>query len=55
MEDHPRSRRPLQSRIKVLIEDNSPLTTLELSAMLGYNQSTIDRHFYQIGKVNQLG
>ena len=50
--------RPLQSdieRIKILIEGNLPLTTRELSAMFGCNQSTIDRHLHHIGKVNKLG
>ena len=58
MEDRPRSGRSLQSnieRIKVLIEVNSSLIISELSAMLGCNQSTIDRHLHDIGKVNQLG
>ena len=57
LENRPRSRRPLQSdieRIKVLIEDNPSLTPRELSAMLGYNQSTIDRHLHHVGKVNKL-
>ncbi|CAF3330102.1 unnamed protein product [Rotaria socialis] len=53
----PKSGRPLESdieRLKVLIEDNPRLTTRELSAMLGCNQSTIDRHLYEMGKVNKL-
>ena len=55
--DRPRSERPLQSsieRTKVLIEDSPPLTTRALSAMLGYNQFTINRHFHDIGKANKL-
>ena len=58
LEDRPRSRRPMESdieRLKVLIEDNPQLTTGELSTMLGCNQSTIDRHFHEMGKVNKLG
>ena len=57
LEDRPRSAHPLQSdieRIKVLIEDNPLLTTREWSAMPGCNQSTLDRHLHNIGKVNQL-
>ena len=42
-------------RLKVLIEDNPRLTTRELSTMLGCNQSTIDRHLHEMGKVNKLG
>ncbi|CAF5151984.1 unnamed protein product [Rotaria magnacalcarata] len=38
----------------VLIEDNPRLTTRELPAMLGCNQSTIDRHLHEMGKVNIL-
>ena len=48
---------PLQShieRIKLLTEDNPSLTTRELSAMLGCNQSTIDHHLHDIRKVNKL-
>ncbi|CAF5077620.1 unnamed protein product, partial [Rotaria sp. Silwood1] len=58
LEDRPRSGCPLESdieRLKVLIEDNPRLTTHELSAMLGCDQSTIDRHLHKIGKVNKLG
>jgi histone-lysine N-methyltransferase SETMAR len=58
LEDQPRSGRPLESdveRLKALIEDNPRLTTRDLSAMLGCNQSTIDRHLHQMGKVNKLG
>ena len=58
LEDRPMFGCPLQSdieRIKVLIEDNPRLTTRELSAMLGCNQSTIDRHLHNISKVNKLG
>ncbi|CAF2162276.1 unnamed protein product [Rotaria magnacalcarata] len=57
LEDRPKSGRPLESdieRLKVLIEDNPQLTTRELSAMLGCNQSTIDRHLHEMGKVNKL-
>ncbi|CAF1671564.1 unnamed protein product [Rotaria magnacalcarata] len=53
LEDRPKSGRPLESdieRLKVLIEDNPRLTTRELSAMLGCNQSTIDRHLHEMGK-----
>ena len=58
LEDYPSSGRPLESdieRIKVLFENSSRLTTRELSAMPGCNQSTIDRHLHGIGKVNKLG
>ena len=58
LEDHPSSRRPLESdieRIKVLIENSPRLITRELSAMPGCNQSTIDRHLHDLGKVNKLG
>ncbi|CAF3819948.1 unnamed protein product [Rotaria sp. Silwood1] len=58
LEDRPRSGHPLESnieRFKVLIEDNTRLTTHELSAMLGCNQSTIDRHLRKMEKVNKLG
>ena len=58
LEDYLRFRRPLQSdvvRIKVLIEDNPPLITHKLSAMLECNQFTIDRHLHDIRKVNKLG
>ena len=57
MEDCSRSGRPLEfdiERIKILIKDNSPLTTRELSAMLECNQSTIDRYLHNIWKVNKL-
>ena len=58
LEDRPRSGRPMESdieRLKVLIEDNPRLTTCELSTMFGCNQSTIDRHLHEMGKVNKLG
>ena len=58
LEGRPRPGRPTESdieRLKVLIEDNPRLTTCELSTMLGCNQSTIDRHLYEMGKVNKLG
>ena len=58
LEDRPRSGRSMESdieRLKVLIEDNPRLTTRELSTMLGCNQSTIDRHLHEMGKVNKLG
>ena len=58
LEDRPRPGRPMESdieRLKVLIEDNPRLTTRELSTMLGCNQSTIDRHLHEMGKVNKLG
>ncbi|CAF1500326.1 unnamed protein product, partial [Rotaria sp. Silwood1] len=58
LEDRPRSGCPLESdieRLKVLIKDNPRLTTHELSAMLGCDQSTIDRHLHKMGKVNKLG
>jgi histone-lysine N-methyltransferase SETMAR len=58
LEDHPRSGRPLEcdvERLQMLIEDNPRLTTRELSTMLGCNQSTIDHHLHQMGKVNKLG
>ena len=58
LEDRPRSGCPMESdieRLKVLIEDNPRLTTRELSTMLGCNQSTIDRHLHEMGKVNKLG
>ncbi|CAF2068335.1 unnamed protein product [Rotaria magnacalcarata] len=58
LQDHPRFGRPAESdfeRLEVLIEDNPRLTTRELLAMLGYNQSTIDHHLGQMGKVNKLG
>ncbi|CAF3492592.1 unnamed protein product [Rotaria socialis] len=58
LKDRPRSGRPLEpdiERLKVLIEDNPRLTTRELSSMLGCNQSTIDRHLHEMGKVNKLG
>ena len=58
LDDRPRSGRPMESdieRLKVLIEDNPRLTTRELSTMLGCNQSTIDRHLHEMGKVNKLG
>ena len=58
LEDRPSSGHPLEpdiERIKVLIENNPRLTTHELSAMPGCNQSTIDRHLHDIGKVNKLG
>ena len=58
LEDRPRSGRPMESdieRLKVLIEDNPRLTTRELSTMLACNQSTIDRHLHEMGKVNKLG
>ena len=58
LEDRPRSGRPMESdieRLKVLIEDNPRLTIRELSTMLGCNQSTIDRHLHEMGKVNKLG
>ena len=57
LEDRPRPGRPMESdieRLKVLIEDNPRLTTRELSTMLGCNQSTIDRHLHEMGKVNKL-
>ncbi|CAF1339598.1 unnamed protein product [Rotaria magnacalcarata] len=57
LEDRLKSERPLEfdiERLKILIEDNPRLTTREFSAMLGCNQSTIDRHLYEMGKVNQL-
>ena len=41
-------------RIEVLIEDNSRLTICELSSMLGCNQSTIDCHLQDLGKVDKL-
>ena len=56
--DYETSGRPLQSdieRIKVLFEGDPRSTTRELSAILGCNQSTIDRHLYDIGKVTKLG
>jgi transposase len=58
LEDQPRSGRPLDSnveRLTALIEDNPRLTTRDLSAMLGCNQSTIDYHLHQMGKVYKLG
>ena len=58
LEDRPRPGRPMESdieRLKVLIEDNPRLTIRELSTMLGCNQSTIDRHLHEMGKVNKLG
>ncbi|CAF1490854.1 unnamed protein product [Didymodactylos carnosus] len=58
LKDQPRSRRSLESdveRLKALIEDNPRLTTRDLSAMVGCNQSTIDRHLHQTEKVNKLG
>jgi hypothetical protein len=58
LEDQPRSGHPLDSnveRLTALIEDNPRLTTRDLSAMLGCNQSTIDYHLHQMGKVNKLG
>ena len=58
LEDRPRPGRPMESdieRLKVLIEDNPRLTTCELSTMLDCNQSTIDRHLHEMGKVNKLG
>ena len=58
LEDRPTPGRPIESdieRLKVLIEDNPRLTTRELSTMLACNQSTIDRHFHEMGKVNKLG
>ena len=58
LEDRPRPGRPMEShieRLKALIEDNPRLTTRELSTMLGCNQSTIDRHLHEMGKVNKLG
>ena len=58
LEDRPRPGRPMESdieRLKVLIEDNPRLTTRELSTMLACNQSTIDRHLHEMGKVNKLG
>ncbi|CAF4628119.1 unnamed protein product [Rotaria socialis] len=57
LEDRPKSGRPLESdieRLKDLIEGNPRLTTRDLSAMLGCNQSTIDRHLHEMGKVNKL-
>ncbi|CAF3257488.1 unnamed protein product, partial [Rotaria sp. Silwood2] len=57
LEDRPRSGRPIESdieRLKVPIQDNPRLTIRELSAMLGYNQSTIDRHLHEIGKLINL-
>ncbi|CAF3534390.1 unnamed protein product [Rotaria socialis] len=57
LEDRPKSGRPLESdieRLKGLIEGNPRLTTRDLSAMLGCNQSTIDRHLHEMGKVNKL-
>ena len=54
LEDRPRPGRPMESdieRLKVLIEDNPRLTTRELSTMLGCNQSTIDRHLHEMGKL----
>ena len=57
LKDHLRSGGPLQSdiqRIKVQIQGNPRLTTSELSIMLGYNQSTIDRHLRDVEKVNKL-
>ena len=44
LEDRPRPGQPLgfdSESLKVLIEDNPPLTTGELSVILGCNQSTI--------------
>ncbi|CAF4257720.1 unnamed protein product, partial [Rotaria sordida] len=58
LEDRPRSGRPIEydiERLKVLIEDNPRLTTRELSAILGCNQFTIDRHLHEMGKVNKHG
>ena len=58
LEDRPSSGRPMESdieRLKVLVEGNPRLTTRELSTMLGCNQSTIDRHLHEMGKVNKLG
>ncbi|CAF3809193.1 unnamed protein product [Rotaria magnacalcarata] len=58
LQDHPKFGRSVESdfeRLKVLIEDNPRLTTCELSAMLGCNQSTIDRDLHQMGTVNKLG
>ena len=54
LEDRPRPGRPMESdieRLKVLIEDNPRLTTRELSTMLACNQSTIDRHLHEMGKL----
>ena len=42
-------------RIKIVIEDKPRLTAGKLSAMLGCNQSTINGHLHDIGKVNILG
>ncbi|CAF3725752.1 unnamed protein product [Rotaria sp. Silwood1] len=58
LEDRPRSGRPPEydiERLKILIEDNPRLTTRELSAMLGCDQSTIDRHLHEMGKEDILG
>ena len=58
LENRPRSERPPESdteRIKVLIGGNPPLITCESSAVPRCNQSTIDCHLHDIGKVNQLG
>ena len=58
LEDRPRSGRPMESdieRLKVLIEDNPRITIRKLSTMLGCNQSAIDRHLHEMGKVNKLG
>ena len=57
LEDCPRSERPRESdseRIKLLIEDNLPLTIRELSVMLGCSQFTIDRHLHDIRKLINL-
>ena len=58
LEDRRGSGHPLQydtERIKILIKDKPPLICRELSAILRYNQSAIDRHSHDIGKVNKLG
>jgi histone-lysine N-methyltransferase SETMAR len=58
LEDYPRSGRPVEcnvEQLQALVEDNPRLTTRELSTTLGCNQSTIDRHLQQMGKVSKLG
>ena len=52
LEDRPSSMESDIERLKILIEDNPRLTT---QTMLACNQSTIDRHLHEMGKVNQLG
>ena len=58
LEDRAKSRHPLQSdteRIEVLIEDSPRLPIRELSTMLGCDQSIIDHHLHDIGKVDKRG